>query len=199
MSNAYYQELKEYYRSVKPDFNPMDLRLAKEHLAVERLALKYDHIQVELPDEEYLPPRVFRLILDPVPGIVGIREDKSPIYGNRHVLEIKIPANYPIEAPVCRMATDIWHPNIQSEDGPMKGRICGNTEGFGAFYSLDRMVVRICEMISYKRYLSEFKFPYPEDETVARWVQRYAEPRGIVKKGVGILTGEVPVRQKQVV
>lgn len=197
MSVVYYQELKEYYKSLKSELNPMDLRLAKEHLAVERLALKHSFIQIELPEGDLLPPRMFRLHLE-IPSITRIQEDKSPIFGDQHTLEIRIPANYPVEAPVCQMTTDVWHPNIQSEEGPMKGRICGNTEGFGAFYSLDRLVSRICNMLRYKVYLADFRFPYPEDETVARWVKRYAEPRGIVQKGVGILpqkAAEVPVEK----
>ena len=73
-------------------------------------------------------------------SIVGINEDKSPVFGNHHIAKVTFPPKYPIEAPELYMQTDLWHPNIKSE-GRYKGRICGNTKGFGLGLSYVKAVL----------------------------------------------------------
>ena len=188
MGDTYYiKELEDFYISKWKRFNQMEQRLAKEHLLMEEYSIVHSNVHIEPLDEDELPPTAYKVKFKKLKSIVGIGEDESPRYGYDHVMEIKIPLGYPINPAICYITTDIWHPNIQCEEGPFKGRICGNTEGFGAHFSLDELIDRVRDILSYKIYHAEYTYPYPEDETVARWVKKYAEPRGIVSKGVGLI------------
>jgi len=124
--------------------------------------------------------------------ITGIDDSSNPIYGNHHHLELSLKNNYPIESPTAYMVNNIWHPNVKSS-GERKGRVCVNGRGNGIAISLDLIVIRIAEILQYKNYLAEFIPPYPEDETVAKWVREVAEPKGIVNNKKGIYVDETPL------
>lgn len=193
MTQLDHQGYAAYYAQVARQLDPLEQRLAREHLLVEALCENHPSIQYKLVDPDQLPPRDYRVIFNPLSTIVAIDADMLPIFANLHVLEIHLPANYPAEAPICYMASEVWHPNIQSEDGLYQGRICGNTEGFGVHFSLDDLILRIEAMLKYEIYHAELRFPYPEDENVARWVREYAEPLGIVRPGIGLIAdGAMP-------
>jgi len=116
-----------------------------------------------------------------VKSIIGINEDLSPIYGNKHTIEVELPAKFPLETFKARATTDIWHPNIKW-DGPTKGRICVNNKSFGKSYDIYWFTLRMGEIIQYKNYLADNIPPYPEDAKVAKWVLNYAQPNGIVSR-----------------
>ena len=124
-------------------------------------------------------------------SITGINKVEEPIYGNHHILELKLPPQYPMEACAAAMLTDVWHPNVRSED-PRKGRVCTNTESLGIQFPLYQVVLRIADMLQYKNSHAEDKKPFPEDSKVARWVKAIAEPRGYVNKAAGIYTDDIP-------
>lgn len=177
--------MNSLYERNGAEFDPLERRLAHEHLQVDALCASDPEVSYSLPEAE-LPPRAYRIAFHGVKSIVGLDAEMLPIFGTEHVLEIRLGPGYPVEAPLCYMVSPVWHPNIQSEPGPFQGRICGNTEGFGAFYALEELILRIKAILKYEMYHAQLRLPYPEDENVARWVREYAEPLGIVSPGIGI-------------
>lgn len=186
MSQLDHQGWKAYYDDLGNQLDPLERRLAQEHLLVAALCEEHEGINYKLTSPNDLPPRDFRITFKGLRSIVGIDHEMLPVFGDTHILEIHLGASFPVDPPVCYMATDIWHPNIQADEGPYQGRICGNTEGFGAFYSVDQLILRVAEMLRYENYHAALTYPYPEDENVARWIREYAEPLGIVKQGIGL-------------
>lgn len=190
---------------LKSDFfrkNPLYKRLAKEHISLAE-------IDSDLIDWEIIETRTkFKipceyLIHYKLKTIIGIEKDQSPLYGDRHTVNITFPPKYPIESPLLYMKSEVWHPNIKSE-GRYAGRICGNTKGFGVNFDLTMLVMRIGEILQYKNYHATHTPPFPEDAKVADWVTSYAEPNNIVNKTQGLnsaffkaSSAPKPVVQKQ--
>jgi|GEM_PF-2056452 hypothetical protein len=177
---------RSHYDEIGGRFDPLDRRLMHEHLLLIDLMESDDDLDCGVIEAETIPPRAYRIVFRNLPTFVNIQPDQSPVLASEHVMELHLPVGYPIDAPVCYMVSAAWHPNIQHETGPYQGRICGNTEGFGSFFSLDDLVLRVRSMLRYETYHAEMRFPYPEDEHVARWVREVAEPMGWVKAGRGI-------------
>ncbi len=182
------QRLSAFYSERRSSYDPLQQRLAHEHVLVESLCEGHENISYKLLDPDRLPPLDYRITFHQLPSIIGIDEHQFPRYGDTHVLEIRMTYGFPLEPPVCYMCTPTWHPNIQSEPGPFQGRICGNTEGFGSFYSLDELILRIRSMLAFETYHAEMSDPFPEDEDVARWVREVAEPLKMFQPGVGLTT-----------
>jgi hypothetical protein len=178
----------------KSDFfkkNPFYKRLAKDHLSlfeIESDVVKWEVVNtrgaLKIPCEYH-----FHFYIK---SIVGINQDRSPRFGKHHIAKVTFPPKYPIEPPELYMQTDLWHPNIKSE-GKYKGRICGNTKGFGLGYDLYLLVIRIGEILQFKQYHAENTPPFPEDIKAARWVLEYAEPEGIVNKYKDIAIDDTPL------
>lgn len=170
--------------------DPFLYRLAAEHIRLEQLSYANSDLMsytVQKRSREHPFPPVAYRVKYYVRGIVGIDDNKMPLYGNEHELSILLPINFPEQAAECKMLTDTWHPNINS-DGPFKGAICTNHAGFGSLFFLDELVVRIGEFLQYQRYLAENKAPWPEDQKVAAWVIEFGEPNGIINRGKNINT-----------
>lgn len=200
MTHLDHQGWRLYYQKEGSRFDPLERRLVHEHLLIAALCESHPSISYKLVQAESLPPRDYRIVFKDLRSIVSIDHEMLPVFGTEHVMEVHLPSGYPLDAPVCYMVSTIWHPNIQNDPGPFQGRICGNTEAFGAFYSLDALVLRIRSMLLYETYHAEMRFPYPEDENVARWVREYAEPLGIVQLGLGIPDPlDLPIDWKQLV
>lgn len=164
--------------------NPRHKRLAKEHTALDNLCRRSDVISYEIVGESQPVPNAY-LVHYKLKSIVGVDESFNPVFGNLHTIQITLTSNYPVEPARCYAQSDLWHPNIKSE-GRHKGRICSNTKEFGKLFSLDMLAIRIGEMLQYKNYHALNTPPYPEDETVARWVREFAEPQNIVNYDKGI-------------
>ncbi len=159
-------------------------RLAKEHVAIHDLCSKSDKLEYAVAKKRSGVPEVYRITFN-LKSIVGIDGNKNPIYGNKHVAELALPPNYPVEPAKCYMVTDTWHPNIKSE-GVHKGHICTNSNELGKLMDLYLLVHRIGQILQYQNYHAENNYPYPDDEKVARWVREYAEPNDIVNKNKNI-------------
>jgi ubiquitin-protein ligase len=162
--------------------DPILKRLALDKFMLDELCESSDLIEAKaLNGNENLPPTEYEITYH-VRSITGIEEDKSPIYGDRHVAKISLPAGYPmVSPPSCYMLTDLWHPNIRYS-GNLKGHICINAQVLGTWHTLDLLILQIGEMLQYKNYHAIKMQPYPEDPIVAQWVQEYAEPNEIVDK-----------------
>jgi ubiquitin-protein ligase len=176
--------------------NPFYKRLAKDHISL--FEIDSDVIEWEVVNTrgalkipcEYHFHYHFK-------SITGTNEDLSPIYGFHHIAKVTFPPKYPIEAPELYMQSDIWHPNVKSE-GKYKGRICGNTKGFGLGYDLYLLVIRIAEILQFKQYHSENTPPFPEDIKAARWVMEYAEPNGVVNKYQDLAVDNTPLVRQEI-
>ena len=158
---------------------------AKEHSELWDLQYNSDVIDYEvLSTVSHLKIPSTYLVTYTLRSIVGVGEDKDPVFAEEHQLELTLPTRYPLEPARIFMRTDTWHPNIQSK-GRFKGKICGNVDGFGVDYTLKQLVLRVGEMLQFKNYLADFRPPYPEDPEAARWIKEYAEPQGIVHRAEG--------------
>ena len=171
--------------------NPFYKRLAKDHLSLSEFVSNVIKLEV-IDTRSALNIPCEYLVHFHVRSIVGIKENLLPIYGYQHKVRITFPPKYPIEPPELYMVTDVWHPNIKW-DGKYKGRICGNTKGFGLGYDLFLLLIRIWEMLQFKQYHAEYTPPFPEDINVAKWVLEFAEPNKIVNKKEGIVVDETPL------
>jgi len=163
-------------------------RLQMEHNLVQEYCANSDVVSYT-PSclKENMPPHKY-LVKYEVRSISHIDATEMPVYANCHYVSIELPNDYPVvSGPICRMETDIWHPNIRSE-GVHKGRICINSNVLGAWFTLDLLINQIGEMIQYKNYHALHIKPYPEDPVVAQWVLTVAEPKGIVDKAKSICT-----------
>lgn len=165
--------------------NPFYKRLAKDHLSmfeVDSDVIEWEVVETRSPMKIPCVYHIHFLFK----SIVSINPDKTPNFGFSHTAKVTFPPRYPIEAPELYMQTDVWHPNVKS-DGKYKGRICGNTKGFGLGFDLYLLIIRIGEILQYKQYHAENTPPFPEDIHSARWVLEYAEPNGLVNKYKGIV------------
>lgn len=170
-------------------FDPRQERLKTERRRLEKLNEESDYVRVEPLDvlngsepEHYRVTFLCR-------GIVGIDAAQSPLYGNRHQVEIACNDDFPADVPSLRWITDIWHPNIQHTGS--KG-VCVNKPEWLGGMGLDDLCRMMFEMVQYKNYHAELTLPGPLDGVVAQWVRQYAEPRGIVNKNRGIFVDDRP-------
>ena len=120
--------------------------------------------------------------LKSITGVEDIDGDglQKPIFGNKHILHINLPNNYPSADggyPEFKFITDVWHPNIRFF-GDFKGHVCLNYNCSGASTTLSEYIGRITGYLKYEEYYAINEYPYPEDENVARWVLEQAEPHG---------------------
>ena len=114
------------------------------------------------------------------PDVQGLQK---PVFGDRHILRITIPNNYPSTDggyPDFKFVTEVWHPNIRFF-GEFKGHVCLNFLNSGASTPLVEYIAKVAAYLRYDDYHALDEEPYPEDQTVAIWVREQAEPRGWTK------------------
>ena len=160
---------------------PLYLRLAKEHISISKLKSNVVEWEVLERKGKFNIPFSYKIKYK-IKSIVAINQDKSPVYGNEHLVKISFPPLFPVKPPFLYAQTDIWHPNIKYADINDKGRICGNTREFGKGFSLYDYVIWIGKIIQYQIYHAEFTPPFPEYTPAAEWMLNYAEPNGIIDK-----------------
>ncbi len=166
--------------------DPWLARLQKDYEAIRDYCEDSDFVSYSASLlKEGLPPDRY-LIKYNVKSIVSIDQNKLPVFGSEHFVLINLPHNYPmVSGPECKMASDIWHPNIR-HDGPFKGRICINAKALGSWLTLDMLVQHIGEMLQFKNYHADNIQPFPEDPIVANWVKEIGEPKGFMNNALGI-------------
>lgn len=129
-------------------------RLEADWLAV-REALR-DHPNVQIVGTAGKPPQRYHLRY----LVKGLEEkpDGSLAEKGEHVAEISLLRGYPREAPVCRMLTPVFHPNIAPHV------ICIGDD-WAAGESLVELIFRIGEMIAYQSYNTKS----PLNGVAAKW------------------------------
>ena len=133
-------------------------------------------------------PEAYEIVFR-IKSITGVEEAdtqglQKPIFGDRHILRISLPNNYPAANggyPEFKFVTDVWHPNVRYF-GDFKGRVCLNFDDCVTSTYLTEHVATIAGYLRYETYHARDEYPYPEDRTVARWILEQAEPQGWIGK-----------------
>lgn len=133
------------------------LRLQSDYETIRRLVNVHPHIRTEgiLGN----PPEIYRLFLS-----VRSLQQRGPklSFVDEHRLEIRLPRGYPRDAPMCRMLTPVFHPNIAPH------AVC-ITDNWTAAESLSSVVMRICEMLAFQSY----NVKSPLNGEAAQWTEQH--------------------------
>jgi ubiquitin-protein ligase len=141
-------------------------RLESDYEAVRRLAHHHPKIRVEGIGGN--PPEKYQLIL----SVRSLRERGDQIMiAKQHRLEITLPRGYPRDAPVCRMMTPTFHPNIAPH------AVCIG-DHWSAAESLDLMIQRVGEMLAFQSY----NVKSPLNGRAAQWVEENVDRLPIDKE-----------------
>jgi len=126
-----------------------------DYEAVRRLVRLHPKIDVEGVSGN--PPDRYLLVLH----VRSLRERGSEIEpADTHRLEITLPGGYPRDAPLFRMLTPAFHPNIAPH------AVCIG-DHWTAGQSLDMLVQRVGEMLAYQSY----NIKSPLNGRAARWTE----------------------------
>jgi ubiquitin-protein ligase len=131
-------------------------RLEADAKAVERALANHPLIQIESTAGN--PPQRYCLAFN-MKGLVE-KADGRIVKKKDHVVEISLLKSYPRQAPVCRMLTPVFHPNIAPHV------ICIGDD-WSAGESLVQLIFRIGELITYQSY----NIKSPLNGSAARWVE----------------------------
>jgi ubiquitin-protein ligase len=130
-----------------------------------RLAADYNALRAEYSGHPNIrvepitpaPPEAYRITY----GLVGLQlQGDTPVRANHHVVEIRLPANYPREQPHCVPLTPVFHPNIAEY-------YCIG-DYWAAGETLVDIVAKIGDMIQYRSYNPKS----PLDATAAYWAEQ---------------------------
>jgi ubiquitin-protein ligase len=132
-------------------------RLQADYESMRYLVRVNPKVQVESVSGS--PPTLYRLTLN----VRSLREQAGSLtYVDTHRVEIRLPLGYPRNAPVCRMLTPVFHPNIAPH------AICIGDD-WSAGEALDALVMRICEMLAFQSY----NVKSPLNGEAAQWVEEH--------------------------
>jgi ubiquitin-protein ligase len=130
-------------------------RLQSDYEAVRRLAHLHPRIDVEGVSGD--PPQRYRIRY----RVTSLRQKGDQVVPARiHLLEIVLPSTYPRDAPLCRMLTPVFHPNIAPH------AVCVG-DHWTAGESLDLMIQRVGEMLAFQSY----NVKSPLNATAAAWAE----------------------------
>jgi ubiquitin-protein ligase len=134
-------------------------RLQSDYEAVKRLARLHPRIEVEGVSGN--PPDRYRLKLT----VRSLRQKAGQVItAKNHRLEVLLPHGYPRDAPICRMLTPVFHPNIAPH------AVCIG-DHWSAAESLDSMIQRVGEMLAFQSY----NVKSPLNGRAAQWVEQNSE------------------------
>ena len=130
------------------------LRLQSDYDTIRRLVRV--HPLVETEGVSGNPPEVYRFFLT----VRSLQQRGEELFFvDRHRLEISLPRGYPRDAPICRMLTPVFHPNIAPH------AVC-ITDNWSAAESLSSVIMRVCEMLAFQSY----NIKSPLNGEAAQWV-----------------------------
>jgi ubiquitin-protein ligase len=144
-------------------------RLSADYEAVRAEFSGHPHVHVE-PLGPHRPPEAYRVTL----RVRGLRlSGNQPVAVDEHQLEIRLPASYPREKPLCTPITPVFHPNI-------KDYFCIQ-DYWAAGQSLVDTIAKISDMIQFRIYNPAS----PLDALAARWASQNTNlfPLGNVSLG----------------
>jgi hypothetical protein len=134
-------------------------RLKADHDALRRLA--HLHPRIEIEGVFGNPPERYRLRL----LVKSLRERGEVIETvTEHRLEVALPRGYPRDAPLFRMLTPVFHPNIAPH------AVCIGDD-WSAGESLDHLVQRVGEILAYQSYNTKS----PLNGRAAQWVDEHRD------------------------
>jgi ubiquitin-protein ligase len=176
------EELEKYRNKVKPG---RDTRLFNEWEKLNNACMTNDVISYSVNETNASGLPVVYDITFYIKSITGVENAdtygiQKPVFGEKHILSIRIPNNYPASDSGCpefKFITDVWHPNVRYF-GDFKGRVCLNLNDCGTSVYLTEHIATIAGYLRYSDYHARNEHPYPEDQTVAKWVLEQAEPHG---------------------
>ena len=131
-------------------------RLVSDHQRL--LAWLEGNARFRLLDTEGNPPERYRLEVKAA-GLV-LSGEHGPEPCSTHRVEVFLPLDYPRRAPVCRMLSPVFHPNIDPQ------KICIG-DHWNAGQSLPHLIVRIAEMICFQSYNTKS----PLNAEAAAWAE----------------------------
>jgi ubiquitin-protein ligase len=134
-------------------------RLRADYEAVRRLVRLHPRIEVEGVSGN--PPDRYLLVLH----VRSMREQGAEIEpADTHRLEITLPGGYPRDAPLFRMLTPVFHPNIAPH------AVCIG-DHWSAGQSLDALVQRVGEMLAFQSYNTKS----PLNGRAAAWAEEHLD------------------------
>jgi hypothetical protein len=132
-------------------------RLKSDHEALRRLA--HLHPKIEIEGVFGNPPERYRLVLK----VRSLRERGEAIeIATEHRLEVTMPRGYPRDAPLFRMLTPVFHPNIAPH------AVCIG-DNWTAGEPLDQLIQRVGEILGYQSYNTKS----PLNGRAAQWVDEH--------------------------
>src|SRR5262252_10204597 len=134
-------------------------RLKADHEVVRRLARLHPKIEIEGVFGN--PPERYRLRLK----VKSLREQGDALTTvDDHRLEVFMPRGYPRDAPLCRMLTPVFHPNIAPH------AVCIG-DHWTASEPLDLLIQRVGELLAYQSYNTKS----PLNGRAAQWVDEHRD------------------------
>jgi ubiquitin-protein ligase len=118
---------------------------------------------IKVLEMEGTPPDLYRVEFD-VESLEPTDDPERPKPRNVHRVEIQLTADYPRAAPMCKMLTPVYHPNIDPS------HVCVG-DHWAAGERLVDLIVRIGEMLAYQAY----NIKSPLDAHAAMWADLNAE------------------------
>ena len=132
-------------------------RLQSDYDTIRRLVRKHPLIETEGVSGN--PPEKYRLFLT----VRSLQQRGEELFFvDRHRLEITLPRGYPRDAPICRMLTPVFHPNIAPH------AVC-ITDNWSAAESLSSVIMRVCEMLAFQSY----NIKSPLNGEAAQWAAEH--------------------------
>jgi hypothetical protein len=134
-------------------------RLKADHDALRRLA--HMHPRIEIEGVFGNPPERYRLRLK----VKSLRERGEQIETvTEHRLEVTMPRGYPRDAPLFRMLTPVFHPNIAPH------AVCIGDD-WTAGESIEHLIQRVGEILGYQSYNTKS----PLNGRAAQWVDEHRD------------------------
>ncbi|HEX3476650.1 MAG TPA: ubiquitin-conjugating enzyme E2 [Kofleriaceae bacterium] len=134
-------------------------RLKADYDALRRLA--HLHPRIEIEGVFGNPPERYRLRLK----VKSLRERGEVIETvTEHRLEVMLPQGYPRDAPMFRMLTPVFHPNIAPH------AVCIG-DNWAAGESIDHLIQRVGEILAYQSYNTKS----PLNGRAAQWVDEHRD------------------------
>jgi ubiquitin-protein ligase len=134
-------------------------RLKADYEALRRLA--HLHPRIEIEGVFGNPPERYRLRLK----VKSLRERGEVIETvTEHRLEVMMPQGYPRDAPMFRMLTPVFHPNIAPH------AVCIG-DNWTAGESIDHLIQRVGEILAYQSYNTKS----PLNGRAAQWVDEHRD------------------------